>query len=122
MSQDTVNAIVTRARGISHRGEHFADGAVIENMPINQFDDWRGIGWVSLATPEQVEASRAKAVPEPDVPDAPAVSAKPKRAKPAASRKRASTPAKVKAPVAVPAQPAAVEAAPSETPPAEQAD
>lgn len=50
---DTVHAIVTRKRGIN--GQH-ADGAVILDMPVNQFADWRGMGWVSRATAEQVEA------------------------------------------------------------------
>ena len=49
----TVNAIVTRPRGISGQ---YADGDVITDMPANQFEDWRRLGWVGRATTAQVEA------------------------------------------------------------------
>ncbi len=53
---DTVNAIVTRPRGISGQ---YADGEVITGMPANKFEDWRRLGWVGRATTAQVEAHQA---------------------------------------------------------------
>lgn len=54
---DTVQAVVTRKRGIN--GVH-ADGDVIP-LAENQFEDWRSLGWVDRATPEQIEKAQADA-------------------------------------------------------------
>lgn len=52
----TVNAIVTRERGISGQ---YADKQVILEMPANQFNDWRALGWVAVATADEVQAHKA---------------------------------------------------------------
>lgn len=61
MMTDTVNAVVTREGGISSGGADYADGAVIFDMPENQFRDWALVGIVDRATPEQIEAANAAA-------------------------------------------------------------
>lgn len=76
----TVNAIVTRKRGING---HLADGQVILEMPFNQFEDWRGMGWVARATAEQVEAHKAAEAAAAEKAAA-AEAAKAKKSKPAA--------------------------------------
>lgn len=57
---DTVDAIVTRKGGFDHNLEHLEEGAVLP-LAYNQFIDWRELGWVGHATPEQVEAAKVAA-------------------------------------------------------------
>jgi hypothetical protein len=64
---DTKNAVVL----VSHTNGDvsFAKGAVIRDMPANQFADLRSIGLVRVATDEEVVADAATA----DAPLAPAL-------------------------------------------------
>ncbi len=64
---DTVNAVVTRKRGIRVAGVnpvHYADGKVLLDLPRDQFEDWRAIGWVDGATNAQVADAKARAAEE----------------------------------------------------------
>lgn len=87
---DTVNAVVTRARGIN--GQH-ADGDVIE-LPEGQFEDWRKLGWVDRATAEQIEADKvAKAAAQEKAEKAEQAKAKKAPAKTTTTSKAADKPA-----------------------------
>lgn len=56
---DTVNAVVSRERGINHRDRHFPHKTIIEDMPLGLFGDWNRLGIVERATDEQVADHRA---------------------------------------------------------------
>lgn len=51
----TKTGVVARKRGVSHNGEHYANGKAIE-LPEHQFNDWEKVGIV--AAPES--AAQAK--------------------------------------------------------------
>lgn len=92
---DTVNAVVTRTRGINRDRVHVPHGGIIEDMAADQFGEWNRLQIVERATAEQVAAHR-EAIAQAEA-EAAAMEAERSSAAPAAAPKPAPKPAAKKA-------------------------
>jgi hypothetical protein len=67
---DTKNAFALQSFDLANTDLGYLKGAVIQDMPANQFSDLEGIGIVREATPDEVTAANAPNAPVESVPEA----------------------------------------------------